>query len=348
MPKRSYSQITPYRRATRTRSSAPGGGKRGGSTALANAARRAIRLAPRLKRYRSMTMTMTKKKSNVRKMPDGITTVSSFTKGYRLKPHLLPLLKTAAPQYQVIRFGRRLNSAVNSYGTDHQNFFDTGFFQQMYTDLIPNPGSSNQRAFIENIRICVEFCNSGDQLMNIELYDIGCSKDTTQDPQTAMAAGFTTMNPSIASGNTANQTIALTTLGFTPFNSPQLQQYFTIDKVTMISLPPGHIHKHYISFSPRMILNETRRAAGANFFGGLSRHILYRTRGQPCTQVDNNTIVGVGPSSVDIVTIARMKVKYVAANRQVGWQFGGVDLGAVTTAEVMDTVQNVVDTFTAT
>jgi hypothetical protein len=96
-----------------------------------------------------------------------------------------------------------------------------------------------------------------------------------------------------------------------------------------------------------MILNETRRGNG-NFYGGLSRHVMFRTRGQPVTQVDNSNVVGIGPSALDVVCIARMKTKFVAANRQVGWTHAGVDLGNVITAEVMDTVQNVADTFSAT
>lgn len=294
-----------------------------------------------------MTRTMTRKKSSVTKSHDGLSTMSGHRKGYALKRYLIPLLKTAAPQYQEIRFGRRVNSAINSYGTDHINFLDTGFFQSAFQELIPNPAYTNQRMFVESISVCVEFCNSGDQIMNLEIYDIACKKDGTQDPQAAMQAGLTTMNPSTANGNTSNQTIAMTSIGWTPYNSPQLGQFYKIEKCTKVSIPSGHIHKHYITFSPRTILNETRRAAGANFFAGLSQHVLYRTRGQPVTQSDNNTVVGVGPSACDVLCVARAKFKYVAANRQVGWTFP-VDFGNVITAEAMDPVNDIADTFSAT
>jgi hypothetical protein len=180
---------------------------------------------------------MTKRKPKVRKLPDGLTTASYFAKGYRLKSYYLPLLKTAAPSYQIIRFGRRISSGINSYGTNHINFLDSGFLQQMYTELIANPGSANQRAFIESIRVEIEICNAGDQICTLELYDIACTKDTLNDPETAMIQGLATMNPSVAGGQSAAQSILSTSLGFTPFNSPQFAQFFKIDKMTKIAIP---------------------------------------------------------------------------------------------------------------
>lgn len=320
-----------YSRNSRPRvATGPGGGRRGpgGRITTINPNKLVLRARNMLRSYASRTMTMQqRKRRNVTKLSDGLTTVSSFRKGYRLKPFLLPLLKTAAPQYQVIRFGRRLSSGINAYGTDHMNFLDTGFFEQIYRELIPNNLYNNQRVFVESIKFCVEFCNSGDQIMNLELYDIACKKDGTQDPQSAMTQGFSTLSANTNFGNSANVAVNVTSLGFTPYNSPQLGQLYSIEKCTKTAIPSGHIHKHYITFSPRMIMNETRRATGSNFFGGLTRHLLYRTRGQPVTQVDNPNVVGVGPSSVDIICIARAKLKYVAANRQTAWQFAGVDLG---------------------
>lgn len=285
--------------------------------------------------------------SGPRKLLDGLTTVSSHANGYRLKPYYKPMLKTAAPSYQIIRFGRRVTSAINQYGNDIYNFLDTGFLQQMYTEIVPNPAASNQRVFLENIRVEMEFANSGDQILSIEIYDIVCAKDTNTSPLTAMTAGFTTMDPNTALGQTANQTITAGTLMFTPQMSPTFNQLFKIQKITKINIPSGHIHKHSHNFSPRMILNETRRA-NANFYAGLSKHILIRTRGQAVTEQTNSAIVGIGPSALDVICMARAKVKYVAANRQTAWTFGGVDLGAVVTAEAMDPVNDVADTFTST
>lgn len=349
--KRRQTGIHEFLRSTRRRVGSGGGfgPRKGGSTSLGEAYRRGYRLSQRLAtRMFTRTVTETKKKSPVKKGTDGLTTYSSFKRGYKLKSYLLPLVKTAAPQYQVIRFGRRVNSTINNYATDHMNFFDTGFFQQMYTELIPNPAFANQRMFVESINVCIEYCNSGDQICYLEIYDIGCKKDGTQDPQAAMLAGLVTMQPRITNGQSADQNITLGSLGWTPYNSSQLAQFYQIDKCTKVAIPSGHVHKHYMTFSPRTILNETRRAGGSNFFGGLSRHVLIRSRGQPVTQVDNNTVVGVGPSALDIICIARAKVKYVAANRQVGWTFGGVDLGNVITAEAMDPVNDVIDTFSST
>lgn len=292
--------------------------------------------------------TTTKYRANsTRKLLDGLTTVSSHANGYKLKPFYRPLLKTAAPSYQIIRFGRRVTSAINQYGNDIYNFLDTGFLQQMYTEIVPNPAATNQRVFLETIRIEMEFANAGDQILSLEIYDVVCRKDTNTSALTAMSSGFTTMDPNTALGQTANQTINNGTLMFTPQMSPTFNQLFRIEKITKINIPSGHIHKHSHTFSPRMILNETRRA-NANFYAGLTKHIMIRTRGQAVTQVDNSSIVGIGPSALDVICMARAKVKYVAANRQTAWTFSGVDLGAVVTAEAMDPVNDVVDTFTST
>lgn len=107
-----------YSRNSRPRvATGPGGGRRGpgGRITTINPNKLVLRARNMLRSYASRTMTMQqRKRRNVTKLSDGLTTVSSFRKGYRLKPFLLPLLKTAAPQYQVIRFGRRLSSGINA------------------------------------------------------------------------------------------------------------------------------------------------------------------------------------------------------------------------------------------
>lgn len=281
-----------------------------------------------------------------RKLIDGFTTVSSFSNGYRLRPFYRPMLKTAAPSYQIIRFGGRVLSAINQYGNGIYNFLDTGFLQQMYSEIVPNPAASNQRVFVENITINLEFVNAGDQVLSMEIYDILCAKDTNTSPLTAMTNGFSTMDPNTALGQSANQTITAGSLMFSPGMSPTFNQLFKIQKVTKLNIAAGHIHKHTHVFSPRMILNETRRA-NANFYGGLTKHVLVRVRGQPVTEATNATIVGIGPSTLDVVCMARAKIKYVAANRQTAWTFGGLDLGAVVTPRTMDPVNDAVDTYTA-
>lgn len=329
-------------------------------TSAAKAASTAVSAARTIQRvyraYRGIRKVATRSRSasvasssggGPRKLLDGLTTVSSFANGYKLKAFYKDLLKTSAPSYQIIRFGRRMTSAINQYGNDIFNFLDTGFLQQMYTEIVPNAASSNQRVFLENLRVEMEFCNSGDQILTIEIYDVVCKKDTTTSPLTAMSSGFTTMDPQTALGNSANQTIDAGSLMFTPSMSPTFNQLYKIQKITKLNIPSGHIHKHSHNFSPRMILNETRRA-NASFYSGLTKHIMVRIRGQAVSQQDNATVIGIGPSALDVICMARAKVKYVAANRQTAWRFAGVDLGAVTVAEAMDPVNDVPDTFTST
>lgn len=309
---------------------------------------RAYRAVKKFTRSQPQRRTTTARASSgPRKLLDGLTTVSSFANGYKLRPFYKPLLKTAAPSYQIIRLGRRVTSAINQYGNETFNFLDIGFLQQIYTEIVPNPAASNQRVFLENIRIEMEFANAGDQILSLEIYDIVCKKDTTTSPLSAMTNGFSTMDPNTGLGQTANQTITSGTLMFTPGMSPTFNQLYKIQKITKLNIPSGHIHKHSHNFSPRMILNETRRG-NASFYGGLSKHIMIRTRGQAVTEQTNSAVVGIGPSALDVICMARAKVKYVAANRQTAWTFVGTELGAVTTAEAMDPVNDVADTFTAT
>lgn len=154
--------------------------------------------------------------------------------------------------------------------------------------------SAPVKFFLRSCKAVLRVRNAANTNCKLMLYDIVTKRappDTTLDtPAEAWLKGLTDFG--------AGQ--SYTTVGMTPYRSPEFQQYFAINRVTTVSLEPGQQHDHTVYHKWNRVVDSTRfDNSVSTALPGLTRFTMIVYHGTLGHESTTSTTVTYMPITLD-------------------------------------------------
>lgn len=236
--------------------------------------RMGARVGPRLKSGRSYTRTATKRR---RKMPKIYShgDNSSFSYNTIVGRSNLRSLRAIAKRVvnpQTVRANGASNWSVG-YGVQSVNIL--GFMSKSQLVAIKTAANggvatdNNLKLFLKSGLMRVNFRNTANTNMRCTIYDCVTRRTPPSSaldaPSEVWAKGMTDFSV----------TGTYSTVGMTPFKSPEFREYFRVNKATTVSLEPGQEHQHTVYHKWNKIVNSTHfDNAPGEAVAGLTRYFM--------------------------------------------------------------------------
>lgn len=145
---------------------------------------------------------------------------------------------------------------------------------------------------------------------DMTIYDITCKLSTDLDPMAAIGK--------IGTDTTGNETIF--DVGFHPYMSPAFKRYWKINKVTKVTLAPGAVHRHTVSYQIKKNLSQEMLYQYArndtNYIGGLTHCLLICLQGYPIHSDEDYSKVSYAEGAVDTCYFETINWKLTPAKIQ--------------------------------
>lgn len=200
------------------------------------------RVRPRMARSYTFTKTKTKRR------PGKVTThgdnqsssVNVIGKRWMSQFDRMMYRKIVSPQSVFT------NSSGNFSSTQGKQFVFSWFFMNK-TDLVAMETAANggvatnlpTKLFLKQGKFSLKIRNQSNTNAKISFYDLTTKRNTVS---TALDAPVECWNKGLTDYGAPNAN----TVGFTPYKSPEFNQYFAVNKVTTVSLEPGQQHDHTV------------------------------------------------------------------------------------------------------
>lgn len=216
--------------------------------------------------------------------------------------------KLSAPQYFV-----RNEAGVNVQSTaGAQSAYQIPYTHYSVLKAVlntsPNTPSAAARYLMESVSAEHLLANAASFGASLTIYDVVCRRDTPiagYDPVNCFINGLSDEGGSGSS---------YTTVGATPFQSEQFNQFFKVVQTTKVDVPSGGTHRHIISFKPnKMLHGEVINSLVANSAGSLADFgifTLFVFHGQPAHDSTTVSSVTLSPASFDIITKLDYRYRY--------------------------------------
>lgn len=227
-------------------------GKRKGGAAPLRTGRR---VRPRMAASYTVTKTKQKRRTGgVNKQSDNqSSSKNSIGKKWLSKFEKLLAKKVVSPQTVFSNATGNISSTQGKQGVNFFTFMPKATLTALETAA--NGGTSTNvpvKLFLKGGKTTLRLRNTVNTTCWLMLYDIVTKKappDTTLDtPQECWAKGLSDYGS--ATGTT--------TVGQTPFRSPEFNMYFAVNKVTRVSLEPGQQHDHVVYHKYNRVLDSIR------------------------------------------------------------------------------------------
>lgn len=269
------------------------------------------KLKPKLK-----TRTLTRvKKLNVKAKENRGGSESTFTLVRKIKnPVVRKLNKNLTKMFATVNNSAILtqNAGLQGVSTVTSCFGNVDLIQisnatlnQQFGGLTPT-GYKTLQVLLESVECECIYTNNTNAVTRMMLFDIIPKRDiytTSGDPSDPTVAWNVGLQHEIT-GATANQHQIV---GAMPFDSALFTQFFTIKRITHVTLAPGQTHHHRIKFAPNKFYNMERVEVGNTaYFKGASLVHMAVQYGEPC--LDN--AAGVTTEATKILTVCKKHIKW--------------------------------------
>lgn len=190
-------------------------------------------------------------------------------------------------------------------------------------------GYGARRLVIDSIMVESTLTNVASAPVEMELFDISLKKDlpNTWTYEVGSSAYDFTPAPNdywyqglcVAQGITPGTYSAGFTPGSSPMDSQFFKDYFKIDKRTLVLLPQGGTHRHFLKFNPNTMVKEDETSTGAagstepnHGLKRLNRWLMVNVKGLPVINSSATPVQAtLSSAGVSWVTTYRTKFQFV-------------------------------------
>lgn len=304
-------------------------------------------------RKRSGSRTQTKKK---RKINQGVHETrggseSAFTLGSKARGLGKTIQKLAKLTYTLNSSGVYAQSAGLQSTIDDDTLFDNGDLGQiMSTTLTQQYGTSTptgfktERIFLHKCRAEYAYNNNTNDQVRIQIYNFVPKRDiygTVAGGVVDATNGTTSWEAGLVHQGLASNSHQI--VGSTPFASEMFCHFFTVVKVTNVTLAPGQTHYHRVTFTPnRVFTNEVLQQGNTVMFKGCTLGQMFVAYGAPCTSATGG---GVTTEATKILNTTKIEYtwSYMPNNMTVSKVSNTLPL--TSTGNIMDMVTGAQETF---
>lgn len=250
------------------------------------------------------------------------STFSTYVKRFKPQRGLGFIHKLAVPRIYTKMDGNTTKLAQNKQQyTSYRTLNDvemTSLYAMVTSGLDGSTASTaaDVRIFLETAQMEYLLTNGANTNLFVDIFELTCRRD-----QALGASASGTANNVYLSDPTGmvdqgiyelNSALTMNSLGFGPFQSRMFTTGWKCDKWITIELQPGKTHKHLsVTHVNRYI--EKDRTSQAQNYGGLTRSVMIRVRGQPVCDSTTDTNVALSEGELQIVAIRKVIMK-VASN----------------------------------
>jgi len=268
-----------------------------------------------------------------------------FRKAYKCSRFLANMMKTGNPHFRNDRGSTRVRAEQNGVGWfSTRNLFDTEL-EDIYTNIVPNASSANQRAFIRNYETELLMTNQTSCNVFVKIFEVTCRQDYASSGSSPNGFALNLPQGLIDQGiNQIDSSAGALSLNYTPFQSPSFTQMWKVDKIYDIELEPGRSHRHVSVFKPYHVINENRITLGDNY-RNLTRCIMVQLKGSPVCSVLDDTQVAMSEAELSLVAFRRVRLHYFYSHITTGRTTG--TLPVIATTENIQEDGDLANTITA-
>lgn len=217
------------------------------------------------------------------------------------------------------------NQEAVSYPT-----LDNLTLQRLYAQL-PSPGSAAagygaRRLVVDSVQSEWLATNQTTAPVEVTFYDISLKKDLPQAWEYVQASSTYLISPdpvdywlegvNIASNSAPASVDGYGITGGSPYDSQFFKDYFKIDKRTMVMLPQGGSHRHFMTFHPNTLVKEDEVGTVGNHiqvnYGlrRLNRFCMIIAKGLPCFDTLNGAPTTTR-ATLSVLESTRIKFQFV-------------------------------------
>lgn len=151
--------------------------------------------------------------------------------------------KLAAPQTAQYVAAGKVASLIGRQGVATFDFLTKGNLDGIKSVVTAGGSDKNVKWFMKTGRLKLTLRNQSNSNCRLTLYDVlpkrlTCST-SIDSPEEAFSKGLSDLS---------GATISSTSLGVTPFKSPEFRRNFYVHRVTYVNLEPGETHEHVVHF----------------------------------------------------------------------------------------------------
>jgi hypothetical protein len=203
--------------------------------------------------------------------------------------------KALAKNYYTINGGTRFTSTA---GLQNANTLCSMFNYTDVSTISARITANNTNKFLlKSVSAEVLLTNQDSGNCNVTIYDIIARKD--------LATSANLLTPDIAwarsygdeGATNANWSVP----GSTPFSADLFTQFYTVKKITHITMGQGQCHTHRVKYSPNRIIDGEYIQYNTNGFKNLSCYTMVVQHGMPYNDVTTKTQVSLGSTALDFV-----------------------------------------------
>lgn len=242
----------------------------------------------------SISALLTKQTREGHEMQDGPNSLSKCHFGTH--PSYIPdsILRTLQRQVRVVNSAASFESTIGTQNAVWLNYADP-------TTLYGMIPSVNDKMILHTIRAEASLVNSSSTNSTLVLYDIVCRKDcnsaNTGSPNGAWQVGIDD-----AGGSSTDYKI----IGSIPTESVLFNDYYKIVQRTRISLSPGQMHRHEVTYNPNKVLSGEYLSNVTYGLAGITCGVMVVQYGMPAHDSTTATSVTVDVGALDFLN----KVSY--------------------------------------
>lgn len=231
----------------------------------------------------------------------------------RSTPRIGPLQQLLAKSVYSYNTTKRLTAGASFQSADQLMQVIYGpDIAQMSGTFAASTGAFTDKFIVHTAYLESKFTNMDKGNVQITLYDIVNKRDVNASnsgnlPIGSWSAGLSNM---VNAGSTSP---AVTNLGVTPFNSPAFCQWYTVKKVTKITLAQGQCHTHRISIKVNRVFNRAL-LSNMDYLARLTHSLIVVTNGMPLNDQTTKTNISTGATVVDTVSMVRYVYQGITSN----------------------------------
>lgn len=231
----------------------------------------------------------------------------------RRTPRIGPLQQLLAKSVYSFNSTKRITAGASFQSADQMTQVVYGpDIAQMGATFASGAGTFTDKFILHTAYLECKFTNMDKGNVQLTLYDIVNKRDvkasnTGNLPVGSWTAGLANMV------NNGSTTPAVTNLGVTPFDSPAFCQWYTVKKVTKVTLAQGQCHTHRIHIKVNRVFN-IALLSNMDYLARLTHSVIAVTNGLPLNDQTTKTNISTGATVIDAVSMIRYVYQGITSN----------------------------------
>jgi len=239
-------------------------------TGLSAAPRLGRRVRPRMGASYLLTKTKRKRPGQIRTHGDNSSaSVNSIGKKYLSRFDKMMYKKIVSPQTVFDNSSGNVAAPQGKQAALVYGFMSSGTLTAIKTACAGGTATAIPlKFFLKGGKFVLRLKNQSNHVCKLSMYDIVTKKNTIS---TALDNPLECWNKAYTDYGSG----ASTTVGFTPYRSPEFNQYFGVNRVTTVSLEPGQQHDHSVYHRYNRVVDSIQfENATGTAIAGLTRFVM--------------------------------------------------------------------------